>query len=218
MKNFFLVTLAVLILFSAASCGKKTPPSPPTMRMEIVLDIFDALKRSDHKTVIAKIERLKAIDRTNVFLSEFEGIERANLMLQVAEKALIRNDRKRAEEAVREAIRQVGNVSNLLKASEDIRTISEMERLAELIVDPVNSAALQSDINEFRALAAKFKNNSRILAFADRHERRIPILKLREHKITMYSMEADALFFKKNASSVLDTLNSQIEIEQNSFR
>lgn len=218
MKNFSLVFLSLILLLSAASCGRKAPPSPPKMKLELVLDIFDSLKRSDHKAVIAKIERLKAIDPTDVFLSEFEGIERANLLLGKAQDALMRNDRKLAEESVNEALRQVGNVPNLVQASADIRNLAEMERLAELIVNPLNSAALQEDISEFRTIAAKFKNNKRLLAFADHHERRIPILRFREHKIILYSMEADMLFFEKKEPDVLLCLDSEKIVEQNAFR
>ena len=218
MKKLIFTILSLLILFSAASCRKKVPPSPPTMRTELVLDIFDSMKRSDHKAVIAKIERLKAIEPTNAFLSEFEGIERANLMLHEAEYALMRNDRKRAEEAIREAVHQIGNVPNVIKASEDISNISEMERLAARIAAPANSAALQNDIAEFRKYAAKFKNRKTLLAFADYHKRRIPILKNREQKITLYSLEADMLSFLKYSPEILDSMDAQRMIEQKTFR
>ena len=218
MKKLIYPILALLILFPTVSCRKKTPPAPPTMRTELVLDIFDSMKRSDHKAVIAKIERLKAIEPTNAFLSEFEGIERANLMLHEAQSALMRNDRKRAEEAIREAVHQIGNAPNIIKASEDIRNISEMERLANRIAKPRNSTALQNDLAEFQKYASKFNNRKTLLAFVDYHKHRIPILKNREQKITLYSLEADMLFFLKNSPEVLDSLYSQRMIEQKTFR
>ena len=218
MKKLILSVFALLLLFTASSCRKKTPPSPPTMKTELILDIFDSMKRSDHKAVIAKIERLRAIDRTSVFLSEFEGIERANQMLLEAKLALMRNDRKRAEEAIREAVREIGNAPNLLKASSDINNIAEMERLAYQIVNPRTSDGLQNDIAAFRNHAAQFKNRNRLLAFADYQERRVPVLKAREHKITLYSLEADMLFFLKHSPEVFDSIYSQRMIEQNSSR
>ena len=39
-----------------------------------------------------------------------------------------------------------------------------------------------------------------------------------EHKIILYSLEADMLFFEKNAPEVLACLDSEKTIEQNAFR
>ena len=127
----------------------------------------------------------------------------------------MRNDRARAETAIREALHMIGNVPVLVKASGEIRDLSELEHLAELIARPTGSSALKEDLTEFRTLAKKFQNNTKLLAFAEKYEKQIPVLKQREDRLTLYGMDADRLFFEKTTTSVANTIDSQKKVEQN---
>ena len=86
MRPLLLLCFAFSALSLFCSCGKQAP-DPPRVRAGLVLDIFDSVRRGDHKDALAKIRRYKDLDKTNVFISEFENIELANIRLSEAANA-----------------------------------------------------------------------------------------------------------------------------------
>lgn len=214
MKKILLLTTAVFSAVLFSSCGKSAP-EPPRMRTELVLEIFDSLQRKDHKNTLAKIERLKELDKTNVFLSEFEHIERANIRLLEAEQALLKNDRKKAEQAIKDAIHVIGPLPPLVSAANEIAVLTELETLAERIASPTTSAGLKKDLEAFNAGAKKFKANPKFQEFARKRAGIIKKLREREDKITLNDLTADISACGKTGKSLLNTMESQKRIEQN---
>ena len=147
MKSLLFLATAFFSCVFFCACSKPAP-EPPRVRTELILEIFDSLQRKDYKNALAKIERLKELDPTNVFLSEFEHIERANIRIQEAEQALLRNNRKQAEEAIQDAIRVIGPLPPLLTAANEIAALAELEVLAEQIAAPTTSASLEKNLKE----------------------------------------------------------------------
>ena len=213
MKQLLFPTIAIFSAIFFCGCGKPAP-EPPRVRTELVLEIFDSLQRKDHKNALAKIERLKELDPTNVFLSEFEHIERANIRIQEAEEALLRNDRKRAELAIQDAIRVIGPLQPLVSAANEITQLAELEILAEKIANPTTSAALEQSLAEFNRKISKFQTNAKFREFA---QKRIPVvkqLKEREDQITLNDLTLDMHLYGKRGKSLWNTMESQKKIEQ----
>ena len=213
MKKRLFTTIAILSAVILCGCSKPAP-EPPRVRTELVLEIFGSLQRKDHRNALAKIERLKQLDPTNVFLSEFEHIERANIRIQEAEQALLRNDRKRAELAIQDAIRVIGPLPPLVSAANEISMLADLEVLAEKIASPATSAALEKDLAEFHQKIGKFKANAKFREFA---AKRIPVvrkLKEREDKITLNDLALDMRLCGNGEKSLRNTMESQKKIEQ----
>ena len=213
MKPLLLPAIAILSAALFCACSKPAP-EPPRVRTELVLEIFDSLQRRDHKNTLAKIERLKELDPTNVFLSEFEHIERANIRIQEAENALLRNDRKRAEQAIQDAIRVIGPMPPLVAAANEISALADLEILAEKIAAPLTSAGLEKDLAEFNRKISRFKTNPKLREFA---QKRIPVVKQlreREDKITLNDLAIDMRLCGKTEKSLRNTMESQKKIEQ----
>ena len=213
MKPLLLPAIAVLSVPLFCACSKPAP-EPPRVRTELILEIFDSLQRRDHKNTLAKIERLKELDPTNVFLSEFEHIERANIRIQEAENALLRNDRKRAEQAIQDAIRVIGPMPPLVTAANEISALADLEILAEKIAAPLTSAGLEKDLAEFNRKISRFKTNPKLREFA---QKRIPVVKQlreREDKITLNDLAIDMRLCGETEKSLRNTMESQKKIEQ----
>lgn len=145
MRPLLLLSFAFSALSLFCSCGKQAP-DPPRVRAGLVLDIFDSVRRGDHKDALAKIRRYKDLDKTNVFISEFENIELANIRLSEAANALRHQDQAAAEKAIREAIRVVGPIPELTKAAADLQSLAELEMLAYRIEQPENSVELARNL------------------------------------------------------------------------
>ena len=213
MKPLIFPTVSLLAAALLCACGKPAP-EPPRVRTELILEIFDSLQRKDHKNALAKIERLKQLDPTNVFLSEFEHIERANIRIQEAEQALLRNDRKQAELAIRDAIRVIGPLPPLVAAANEIAALEELEVLAEKIAAPSTSAELRQNLDRFNAGIRKFPQNP---VFAEFSKKRLPVLrklKEREDQITLNDLALDMRLYAQKEKSLWNTMESQKKIEQ----
>ena len=63
----------------AGGCGRVSEaPPPPTTRANLVLELFDSLASKDHALSLKKIEKLRALDSSNIFLANLEISERDN--------------------------------------------------------------------------------------------------------------------------------------------
>ena len=213
MKSLLFLATAFFSCVFFCACSKPAP-EPPRVRTELILEIFDSLQRKDYKNALAKIERLKELDPTNVFLSEFEHIERANIRIQEAEQALLRNNRKQAEEAIQDAIRVIGPLPPLLTAAKEIAALAELEVLAEQIAAPTTSASLEKNLKEFNRKITRFKTNATFREFT---RKRIPVdkkLRERDHNITLNDLTIDMRLSGEKEKSLWNTMESQKRIEQ----
>ena len=167
MRPLLFMSFAFFALSLFCSCGKEAP-DPPRVRAALVLDIFDSVRRGDHKDALAKIRRYKDLDKTNVFISEFENIELANIRLSEAADALRRQDQAAAEKAIREAIRVVGPIPELTKAASDLQSLAELEMLAYRIEQPENSVELARNLQLFQEKAKAFPESQAFRDFTEK--------------------------------------------------
>ncbi len=206
---FFTVVSAAVL----CGCGKRAP-EPPKVRTGLVLDIFDSVQRGDHRGALAQIRRYKELDRTNVFISEFENIELANIRLAEAEAALKRQDQAAAEKAIREAIRVVGPIPELTKAAQDLQLLAELEMLAYRIEQPENSMELARNLELFRQKAKAFPASRAFADFSEKRQVLVRLLKQREDRITLFDVEADEIQIGKSDKIRANVLESQRKVEQ----
>lgn len=204
---------AALALGLFCACGKKAP-EPPKVRTVLVLDIFDSVRRGDHRGALAQIRRYKELDKTNVFISEFENIEMANIRLMEAESALKRQDQAAAEKAIREAIRVIGPIPELTKAAQDLQQLAELEMLAYRIEQPENSTELARNLELFREKAKAFPESRAFAGFTEKRKALVRLLKQREDRISLYDLEADEFQLRKSDKIRANVLESQRKVEQ----
>ena len=202
---FFTVVSAAVL----CGCGKRAP-EPPKVRTGLVLDIFDSVQRGDHRGALAQIRRYKELDRTNVFISEFENIELANIRLAEAEAALKRQDQAAAEKAIRE----VGPIPELTKAAQDLQLLAELEMLAYRIEQPENSMELARNLELFRQKAKAFPASRAFADFSEKRQVLVRLLKQREDRITLFDVEADEIQIGKSDKIRANVLESQRKVEQ----
>ena len=77
--NFILRSINILTLsslFLITGCGGDKTPTPPLNRSKTVIDTFNVLEKKEHSVALNKIQRLRQIDPSNVFMANLEVLER----------------------------------------------------------------------------------------------------------------------------------------------
>lgn len=130
-----------LTLFSSlmgilVACSDPAPP-PPTVRSDLLLEIFDLLDRKDYEGAIPKIERLEKLDETNEFLTPFLALVRQNAVLKEAKRALNHGDVAAADKILSEY--KFSESDALKKARADVKTLLQAQRVFQKILNEKSS-------------------------------------------------------------------------------
>ena len=91
------ICVALALALFCGACAKKRAPDPPKSRMQLTIELFEALDSGDHKTALVKIERLREIDPSNIFLAKLNKHEAARAHLTGVQAMLDEGDLPGAE-------------------------------------------------------------------------------------------------------------------------
>ncbi len=210
-KKSCILVLFILTGLFLSGCGKK-PEDPPRVRISLVMEIFDAVDRNDHAAALEKIRRLQELDKTNVFISEFESLERANLLLHQAQKKLLSGDRRGAELLIAEAIRQGG--VHAADSGKSIYAVTRLEDLAEKIRNAKTSDELEQSMEQFLKIACQLNNSGKLIPYAKERLKEVPKLKFRENKISLFDMAADEAILTRSSDPVAPVVKIQRLLEE----
>ena len=135
------VVLGILLMLTQG-CSKQTAPDPPRSRSRLTLELFDALQRNDHKTALAKLERLRSLDATNLYLANLQNIEIENIAILEAEKALENYEPRKAVEILEKAMKLYKQSDALLEAKAQIFSLMELSSCIRELKKPSSSIAM----------------------------------------------------------------------------
>lgn len=153
---FCLVALAFIVLFP--SCKKnQTAPDPPLSKGRLVIDLYRSLSKGDHASALKKIEKLRVLEPSNVFLAILENSEKDNILISDAQNQLNAGKLEEAEEITKKAIQKQGlneTVSSLRKELSTIRKIKiSVEKLTGNDLDSLemakNAVALTESVKNY---------------------------------------------------------------------
>ena len=83
-KRFVLSAVGVcLAVLLSSGCSKQKVPPPPKTQPELLLEIYDAARKQQFNAALLKIQKMRALDPTSVFLAELENTIRFNRMTAV---------------------------------------------------------------------------------------------------------------------------------------
>ena len=165
MKKNVLKAAAVMTLLL---CGCSEPaPDMSTVRTNLVLDILDLTRSNRHDEAAVKIQKLRQLDPTNIYLPELESVERSNGDLQKVNALLHKDDRDGATKLLRKMVRQHTHSRTAFRTAEQLKDVIRMERLTESIIHPRSvtsentgcipaSRVLSQSVEEFLLLAQKW--------------------------------------------------------------
>ena len=145
--------LAAAAVSCLASCSGEPTPDVPMERSRVLIRLFSSLDRDDYSETLKDIETYRNLDQTNLFLSDFEHLVRANNVIAEARAKLDAGDYAGAVADFDAYIQRYGDVSepiNQAKAKADLllraQTLNEKLLAAEFSED-LRTAA--NDLDEF---------------------------------------------------------------------
>jgi len=185
--------LAAAAVSCLASCSGEPTPDVPMERSRVLLRLFSSLNRNEYSETLKDIETYRNLDQTNLFLSDFEHLVRANSVIADARVKLDAGDYAGAVADFDAYIQRYGDVSkpiNEAKAQADLllraKTLNEKLLAAEFSEDlrdaaneldefakanpalfPKLGAYAAAKIKEADALAAVEKQDACIAMFQD---------------------------------------------------
>ena len=66
-----------------AGCAKQKAPPPPRTQPELLLEIYDSARRQQYEAALIKIQKMRALDPTSVFLADVENVIKFNRLTAV---------------------------------------------------------------------------------------------------------------------------------------
>ena len=134
------ICLAGSLVLSA--CGQKQPPPVPSLRSEALLEILRLMDMKDYRAALPKIERYQELDETNMFLGEMRNIVVSNMVLSEAGKLASSGDLEGAVKRIDEAISKYGNLSGLVDAREQCKSVLEVRNRIRTLRQPCTGAVM----------------------------------------------------------------------------
>ena len=178
--------LHLTILCAAATtggCSRQKAPPPPRTQPELVLEIYEAARKQQYDANLMKIQKMRTLNPSSVFLAELENTIRFNRL-----------------SAVVSAYLKMGRFDQALHALEDYEkkhgysdeTTSTRERLVQLIAlnrgitdlrHAARSEELEKRLAELKKLEKSLALSPKIRNFIRKRESMLPELRRLETKL-----------------------------------
>ena len=186
MKRFLLQVLAGIcaaVFFSGCS-RKEVPPAPKT-QPELLLEIYDAARKQQYNAVLLKIEKMRALDPTSVFLADLENTIRFNRLSAVVNTYLNMGKFDEALAAIQVYERKYGYSEASTKAKEQLLFITRLDHQIREIKAARHSDQLEEELGKIRRLTKNAKLSAKISNFIKKKESMLPELRDCERAITI---------------------------------
>ena len=158
-RALFTALLAVTAFSCLVSCSKPAPEAPME-RSRVLLRLFSNLDRKENDEALKNIETYRNLDPTNLFLTDFEHIVRANSVIAVAKAKLEENDVAGAAAELDAYCLKYGDISPAVtEAKNRVDIILEAARLNEKLMAAEFSEDLRAAANDLNTFA---KSNSKL--------------------------------------------------------
>ena len=151
--------LAAAVMSCLASCSREPTPAVPMERSRVLLRLFSSLDRDEYDEALKDIETYRNLDQTNLFLSDFEHLVRANRVIADAKVKLNAGDYAGAAADLDAYLLRYGDVSKPVNAAKEqvdllleAKTLNDRLQAAEFSEDLRDAAVA---MNEFAQRNAK---------------------------------------------------------------
>ena len=185
MKHYSWLRIAVLLLFVlGAGCSKRDVPPAPKTQPELLLEIFDAARKQQYNATLLKLQKMKALDPTSVFLAELENTVRFNRLTAVVNTYLQMGHFEAALNALQDYEKRYGYNDDTGRARESLSLIVSLDRQIRLVKQAERSDQLDQEIKNLKNLAKNIKLSPKIVNFMQKKESMLPDLRKKEAVLT----------------------------------
>lgn len=177
----------------AAGCAKQKVPPPPRTQPELLLEIYDAARRQQYEAALIKIQKMRALDPTSVFLAEVENVINFNRLTAVVNAYLQIGKFDEALNALLDYERKNGLSEATENAKERLILFTQLDRQIRLVKAARRSDDLEKQIGELKELMKKTGKSPKIENFIRENESMLPVLREQETALTLRELHQTSL-------------------------
>jgi len=211
-KYLLLAALAWTALFPQG-CSKQVAPDPPRSRSRLTLELFEALQAGDHKTALAKVERLRSIDKTNLFLAQLQNIETDNVVIKEAGEALKKYEPQKAVKILDKAIKLHGQRDSLLDAKKQIISLMELNSCIKELKNPSNALSMAKAAVTLKKMGESDKSLKVFDGFIKDSIERAYTLEKSENERAFFSLASDIKACSENGNWAAPYMLAELALE-----
>lgn len=179
-KRAWLKTAGLIVLIAGAGCSKRDVPPPPKTQPELLLEIYDAARKQEYNATLLKLQKMRALDPTSVFLAELENTVRFNRLTARVNAYLQMGRFDDALSALHEYEKRYGYSDATDRAKERLFRLASMDRQIRRIKQARRSEEMEKEIRELKKLTQNIKLSRKIGNFLKNRESMLPELRKQE--------------------------------------
>ena len=183
--------LGVTIFLSG--CSKRNVPPPPKTQPELLLEIYDAARKRQYEATLLKIQKMRALDPTSIFLAELENTVRFNRLSAVVNTYLEMGKFEEALQALQEYENKFGFSDATEKTKERLGFIIRLDRQIQQIQQAGRSEELEHRIADLEKLTRKTGISPKIRNFIQKKQSVIPVLRKMERDLMLRELQQQIL-------------------------
>lgn len=185
MKKYrWLQTAGLVFLILGSGCSKREVPPPPKTQPELLLEIYDSARKNQYNATLLKLQKMRALDPTSVFLAELENTVRFNRLTAVVNTYLQMGHFEAALNALQDYEKRYGYTDYTSRAKERLSLIVQLDRQLRQVRQANRSDRLEQEIKALKNLAKNIKLSPKIENFVRKKESMIPGLRKVEDELT----------------------------------
>ena len=193
MKRYSWLRIACLLfLILGTGCSRREVPPPPKTQPELLLEIFDSARKNQYNATLLKLQKMRAMDPTSVFLAELENTVRFNRLTAVVNTYLQMGHFEAALNALLDYEKRYGYSDYTSRAKERLSLIVKLDGQIRKIKQTNRSEALEQELKELKNLAKNIKLSPKIVNFLQKRESMLPDLRKVEAELTNRELLAEA--------------------------
>lgn len=185
MRRYFLMQLLCLCLTAVIGCSKRNIPPLPKTQPELLLEIYDAARKEQYNAALLKIQKMKALDPTSVFLAELENTIQFNRLTAVVNAYLQMGKFEEALNTLLEYEKKHGYTDYTTKIKEQLLFIARLDHQIREIKTVQRADKLEQSVDELKKLTKNIALPPKIMNFIQKKESDISRLRDLETKMML---------------------------------
>ena len=192
-----------------AGCAKQKVPPPPRTQPELLLEIYDAARKQQYEAALIKIQKMRALDPTSVFLAEVENVILFNRLTAVvnaylqmgkfdeALNALLDYEKKNgysdATEQAKQRLNLFAQIDQEIRLIKEVRRADELEKRLAMLKDLMKKTGKSQKIENFirnkESMLPELRKQETALMLRELHQTSIDRLEIGDRR-TAYVLSA----------------------------
>lgn len=180
--KLFLSALLSLPLFLCSCSDQSEAPAPPKIQPELLLEIVQTVRTHQYEAALAKIQKLRALDPTSVFLAEAENIVRFNRMTAVVRTYLDLRNFDAALNTIHDYEKHYGVSNETTRAKNTLFTVASLDTWISRAKSARSSVSLRNALDQIDKITKNIEVSPKIENFIKKQRSYVGRLQQKERK------------------------------------